>query len=401
LQAVSSTDNSTTELAIAQPVRDRSDDPYRQYRAAGTVLAVLVLLLIGLELVRNARHPIDHDFVSFWGAARLALAGPAAAAYDPQTLRELQAQFVTFPREATEMPFPYPPAFLLILMPFAVLPFAAAMATWSLVTIAGWLAVIRRIFPASGWLALGFPAIYATGAIGQNGALTAAVLCGGLLLLPQRPFVAGLVLGFLVLKPQLALLLPVAMLAGREWRAIAGGAVSAAALLLGGLVLFSEEATRAWIGQMPLYAEIARNGLVGWSKLASVYAAARQAGVPLAPAIALHAAVAALAAWTVWRTWRSAADPLLKMSVLIAATMLASPYLFFYDAVILTVPLLFLVERKAPPPLIAALWLAPALSVALVTMKGPININPLIPLCVLAMLLLQMRQAGDWRLRLS
>jgi hypothetical protein len=34
-------------------------------------------------------------------------------------------------------------------------------------------------------------------------------------------------------------------------------------------------------------------------------------------------------------------------------------------------------------------------------MKGPININPLIPLCVLAMLLLQMRQAGDWRLRLS
>ena len=387
-------------FATAQGATAPADDPYRPYRTSGTALALLVLVLILVELARNALNPIDHDFVSFWGAARLALAGSPEAAYDPPTLHALQSQFVTFAGTA-EMTFPYPPAFLLLLMPFAVLPFAAGMALWSVATVAAWFAVARRMFPRSGLLALAFPTVYASGAIGQNGCLTAAVFCGGLLLLQRRPFLSGLVLGCLVLKPQIALLLPVAMLAARQWRAIAGAAISAGGLLLAGLLLFGPDATRAWIAQMPLYAELARSGLVGWPKLASIYAAARQAGLPVEPALALHAAVAAIAAVAVWRSWRSDEDPLLKASALAAATMLASPYLFIYDAVILAVPLLFLAERKAPPPLVAALWLAPIASIALVAVGGPININPLVPLSVLAMLWHHRRRTGDWRARLS
>ena len=75
--------------------------------------------------------------------------------------------------------------------------------------------------------------------------------------------------------------------------------------------------------------------------------------------------------------------------------MLASPYLFFYDAVILTVPLLFLAERKAPVPLVAALWLAPALAIAVAAARfGPINIGPLIPIAILAVLWLRFRRRG-------
>jgi hypothetical protein len=383
------------------PLGRRAGDVFGLYRLAGNVAAVLVVALIGVDLVRNAWHPIDHDFVSFWGAARLALAGSPEAAYNLAALHALQSQFVTFAPNAA-MPFPYPPAFMLLVMPFALLPFAAGMAAWSVATAAAWLVVVRRLFPSSGWLAMAFPAVYASGAIGQNGCLTAAVFGGGLLLLPRRPFVAGLVLGCLVLKPQMALLLPVAMLAGREWRAVGGAMVSAAGVLIGGLLLFGADTTSAWLAQLPLYGDIARNGLVGWPKLASVYAAARQAGLPGAPALALHGIVAVGGAWAVWRAWRSDAELLLKISVLAAATMLASPYLFFYDAVILAVPLFFLAERKAPPVQVAALWATPILAIAMVAGgTTPINLNPVVPLGLMAMLWHHRRVTADGSARLG
>ncbi len=377
-----------------QPIASHAfacENPYRVYRNVGGALALLVFCLISLEFVRNAIHPSDRDFVSFWAAGRLALSGMPAMAYDNQALHALQAQFVTF-RGNVEMPFAYPPAFLFFVLPVAALPFAAAMALWSLATLAVWLCVVRRMFPSSGWLALAFPPIFANAAIGQNGCLTATVLAGGLLLLPRRSFSAGLLLGCLSLKPQLALLVPLGLLAGREWRALAGAAVSAAALLLLGILIFGLDASVAWLAQMPLYAEIARNGLVGWAKLVSVYAAARQAGISAGPAFMLHSGIALLACWAVWRVWRSEAEPLAKASVLIAATMLASPYLFFYDAVILAVPLLFLVQRNAPVPIMTVLWLAPILSIAMI--PGPINISPLVPIALLWLLWQRFRVNG-------
>jgi arabinofuranan 3-O-arabinosyltransferase len=143
-----------------------------------------------------------------------------------------------------------------------------------------------------------------------------------------------------------------------------------------------------------LYADIARNGLVGWPKLVSVYAAARQAEISAGPAFVLHGGVALLACWAVWQVWRSDAEPHAKASVLIAATMLASPYLFFYDTVVLTVPLLFLAERRAPIPIVSMLWLAPIASIAMI--PGPINVGPLLPI---ALLILLWRRFRDDRLR--
>lgn len=368
------------------PTGSAAGDPYRPYRLVGTLLAVLVLCLAGLEQARNALYPVDRDFVSFWGAGRLALWGVPEGAYDREMLHALQAQAVTFETKA-ELPFAYPPAFLLLLLPFAAMPFAIGMAAWTLATTGGWLAVVRRMFPKSGWLALGFPPIFANAAIGQNGCLTASAFAGGLILLPRWPFLAGLVLGCLVLKPQLALLLPIALLAGWQWRAMAGAAASALALLLLGPLLFGTDATRGWIDQMPLYAEIARNGLVGWPKLASVYATAREMGVAASPALAIHAAVALLAAYAVWRVWRSDAVPGLKASILIAASLLASPYLFLYDQIILAVPLLWLAERWCPAGIVGALWLAPVAAIALAALGSiPINLGAIVPMMLVAVL---------------
>src|SRR5205814_7022046 len=76
---------------------------------------------------------------------------------------------------------------------------------------------------------------------GQNGILSTVLLGGGVLLLGSRPILAGVLLGLLAYKPQLAVLAPFALLAGREWRALAAAILSQIALgLLSLLVLGAE-----------------------------------------------------------------------------------------------------------------------------------------------------------------
>jgi hypothetical protein len=348
-------------------------------------MALTILFVVLAEFVKNAIHPIDRDFISFWGAARLVLEGTPSAAYDRAALHAVQAAAATF--DGGEMPFPYPPAFLLLLAPFALLPFPLAMAAWTVATFPAYLIAVRRMFPASGWLAAAFPPVLVNAVLGQNAFVTAGLFVGGLLVLPKRPFVAGLLLGCLAIKPQLGLLLPVALLASGQWRAIGGAAVSSVGVLLVGAAVFGMAATSSWIAQMPLYMSIARDGLVGWHKLGSVYAALRQAGMGADPALLIHGAVALTAAAAVWRVWRAPkADPRAKAAILAAGTMLASPYLFLYDAMILVVPFLWLAGTKVSPAWLVLLWCVPLVTIAQTFgFNGPVNLNPLVPLALLGL----------------
>ena len=354
-------------------------------------MAILIVLLAIVEFFWNAANPTDRDFISFWGAAQMVLSGDPAGAYDQAKLHAVQAAAVTFVN-GEGMPFPYPPAFLAFVAPFGLLPFAASLALWSAATFAICFVAIRRMFPESGLLAAAFPPVFINAAIGQNAFLTAAIFAGGMLLLRRRPFAAGLLLGCLVIKPQLGLLLPVALLAARQWRAIAGAALSSVGLLLAGAATFGMAASEAWLAQMPLYVSIGRDGLVGWHKMASVYAAMRQMGAGMELAFAVHLTVAVGAAAAVWLAWRSKADLLGKASVLASATMLASPYVFPYDAVLLVIAFFWLAKRGAPALPLALLWFLPILTIAQIgSTAGPVNLQPVVPIGLLILSLMQLR----------
>jgi hypothetical protein len=358
-------------------------------------MAALVLLVAVEEVWRNWLAPKPLDFISFWSAARLAIEGRPALAYDLAALHQVQCAVASFGPGGAQMPFPYMPAFMLAVIPFGLLPYPLAMALWLAATGALYLLAVRRLVPNAGWLPLAFPPVLVQLSIGQNGFLTAAIFAAAMVALPKRPQIAGLIAGCLILKPQLGLLLPVAFLAGRHWRAIAGAAMSAAALCLAGLLVFGVEATAAWARQLPLYGSIARDGSVGWLQLSSVYAAARQAGAGASPAIALHLLVAACAAAAVWHVWRRNGEPLAKASVLACGTVLASPYLFLYDQLILVIPLLWLAQKKCHPAVVAGLSLLPLATIAQhLVDPGPINLNPVLPIALLALV---MRSLGDAR----
>lgn len=319
------------------------------------------------------------DFAVFWEASRLTLAGSAAAAYSVHhgPFGEL-------------VPLAYPAHYLFIVAPLSLLPFGWSMALWVAVTGALYIAASR----APKWLALGLPPAASNGLIGQNGFLTSAIFLYGAHRMDSRPVLAGAILGLLSIKPQLALLLPVAVIAGRHWKAIFPAAVSVAVLALLSLLVFGRDAFLGPLAAAPLYQEWLPSGWI--DKLASIFAFVRWFGAPLWLCFTLHFAVAAAVTAAVWTAWRD--DWPSKIPMLAAGTLLVSPYLFSYDAVLLISPIAWL--AAASPGRAASVWAISAvpLLASFGLYEGP-NLTPMAAL--LAVVLLIYEQRGSYTARIA
>ncbi len=79
--------------------------------------------------------------------------------------------------------FHYPPMYLVIILPLAMLPYAWSLLAWTVTTFAAYLGVMWKINPErdSLWLAIAFPGALVNLTNGQNGFLTLALLGGALL----------------------------------------------------------------------------------------------------------------------------------------------------------------------------------------------------------------------------
>ena len=195
--------------------------------AALSAIGVAGFLALSHDGVDPFGRPLGTDFLSFWTAARLTLAGNAAGAYDP--VIHAAAQQAAFPSAPGYYAFFYPPTFLLICLPLALLPYGWALLCWLAAGFATFIAVARRLVPrAWAWLPLlAFPGNLINLGHGQNGFVTGACLGGFVVLYRRRPFLAGLCLGALVIKPHLLLAGPFRVPAARyKLQSGPGGAIS-------------------------------------------------------------------------------------------------------------------------------------------------------------------------------
>jgi hypothetical protein len=351
-------------------------------------LGALSIALSIWNWTQNFSAPLMTDYLSYWAAGKLAIAGDPSAAYDVARHRALEFTIVEF---KGLLPFPYPPPFLLLVIPFSLLPYMWAFAGWVGVTLTIYLLATRRAVDTS--CSLSHPSVLMNGLIGQNGFLTAAIFTGGVALLRKRPFVAGVILGCLVIKPQLALLLPVAVIAARLWPAIAGAVTSAAALGLVSLVLFGAGAFTGFVEILPLYRELMRQDKWPWNEFISVFAFVRYFGIDQSIALAVHFAIAAAAAALTWMAWSRNWDG--QLPILAAATLLIPPYLLTYDALLMIIPIGFWVRQQPRPWIAGVLWLLCFLPIAFYfnLYRGP-NTVPLA-----AILTLWILAAARWKRR--
>jgi alpha-1,2-mannosyltransferase len=345
------------------------------------------------------------DYMVYWRAARAAMAGDFALLADPVAFTaQISEQFHAWlSRPLPLFPWMYPPHFLLILMPFAVLPFAISYALFQVASFASAVAAGCCFWagPSRRWAlwALGLalsPAASMNVIAGQNAFLTLALLLGGMGLLGRSDFVAGLILGLLSYKPQFAIMVAVALLAARQWRALAGAIVSASFAIVLSAATFGFAPWRLWLGHTLPGALLGGAGDLAWSNAGrlwglSVWACATVLGGPDWLANAAQGAAILLAMVCTWIAFCGAFGRDRRIAVLLTATLIAAPHVSPYDLVLLTAVVLLLyrdmldIAIMPGSSLLLLPWSAPLVEVPRLSVLG-FGV-PVVMVCLLFVLL--------------
>jgi hypothetical protein len=351
---------------IARLLTDRT-----RLKLIGRFWILLAGVLYIVDLVSQMRNgsgerPFGDDFVNYWSAPFLALHGRVREIYDFDAFHAFE-QSVTGPNIGFYH-YSYPPVLLLLTLPLALIPYVPALGVWLAAT---WYGFYRALRLAAGegalLLSLATPALFVNAVGGQNGALTAALLCGGLLLLDRRPIVAGVLFGCLAYKPHLALMLPFALIAGRRWLTIVATGATVVLLVVASAMLFGP---RLWLDYANnlavLRAVILEDGTGVWHRMLSVFVFARRFGADVGTAYALQGAFAAFSVFIVARSWWRDDPAPVRNALLIVGTCLATPYLQDYDLVMSAFVVVWLKQAGENNANVRQTWIVAAMAIMLV-----------------------------------
>jgi hypothetical protein len=348
--------------ALIAPLRDAAWLTPTRVRAYLYVLGGITLA-VGLSWIGLSRHgldllgkPLGADFPSFWAASRLVLQGAPNRAYDLAALAAAERSAfagLSVPYSA----FFYPPTYLLLCLPLGLSPYLGALAVWLGTTGYACWRVVRAWLgaPLQRWalLMLAFPGVLSTVGHGQNAFLTTTLVGAAILAWDRRPLLAGVCFGLLTVKPQLGLMIPLALIVSGRWRVIASACITALGLALASLATFGVATWRGWVAVSPLARRALEEEWVGSEKMQSAFAAVRLLHGALGLAYGVQAAVALAAAAILVQVMRRrpsetlAPDALAQGATLATASLLASPFMLDYDLMLLSLPLAWLVREQA------------------------------------------------------
>jgi len=317
---------------------------------------------------------VGGDFLVFYAAGEIVRSGRGGRLYDPEVQREAQAPVLGGQRLGlyyfiNPAPFALPYA-LLALLPFRVafLLHAALMlllALWGLRALRPHLPVLQRAWRTTLLLGVSsFPLVH-TILGGQNAALALALLCLAYAALQAGNDVrVGLSLGLLLYKPQYAATLLLLLATRRRWTPVAvAGALGLGLYVAGALACGWDWPLRMMQSMGGFYrahervangpTHIAMLEVIEWSLLLPL----ERGGAPAALTLSLRAAawlgVGAVLAAVVWR-WRDAAPGGARFSLHFAlaasATLITSLHAQYYDAALLLLPVLLLVDHHSVDP---------------------------------------------------
>lgn len=331
------------------------------------------------------RFPVT-SFAVFWAGAHMALAGQAVEVYQVDQVRKvilaldpaLQGTFGWF----------YPPVFLLVLLPLGFMAYSLwAWLAFILPTALAFWGVMRHAMRASmvsvgKWVLMASPGVWLNLWHGQNGFLMVALAGAALWCLQERPRLSGVFLSFLGIKPQWAVLFPLAFVAGGHWRALGMAVLVFAGELALSAGLWGWGVLPAWWHSLSEAGRMVGQGGIYWTHAPTVFAALKLAGAPSWLAMTFHGLVAVVTAVEVALVWRRNVSPSLKAAVLMTGTFLISPYLMDYDLIGLLLPGFWLAGialrtgwRAWEREWLVFAWLLPLLC-PLLTVWWPVQVGP-------------------------
>jgi hypothetical protein len=181
---------------------------------------------------------------------------------------------------------------------------------------------------------------------GQSGFLSGALMLGGLRLTRSRPIVAGVLFGLLAYKPQLGVLVPIALVSAGLWRTIAAAAVTSLVCVALSSWAFGSDIWAVWLRQLLDYS--GHFDPVNYL-MPTIEANARMLGLPERLAQVIQAAVTIPVAFWVWRAFRAGVTER-AAALLVVGTFLATPHAFNYDMPMTTAAIVWYFEEAARGP---------------------------------------------------
>ena len=360
---------------------------YAGILVAGFVAFITYLFCTAHGLQDFDGRPLGTDFSNVYAAGKAALSGHAAAPFD--ILSQYRREQTLFGAATPLYGWHYPPFFLLVATPLALLSYLPALIVWQLGTLGLYLWSLFVLTRASAWPdwarahilllpALGFTAVFVNLTHGNNGFLTAALLAGGLGLLNKRPFLSGVLFGLLAYKPQYAALIPLVLAATGRWRTLSALIVTVFVLAALVTILFGWTVWPSFLaGAHFTRTVVLEQGNTGFQKMQTVFASVRILGGPVWLAYGAQTGVTAFAAIGVVRIWRRPQASFGDMgAALCLGALLVTPYSLDYDLMVLAPALLLLAGqgrcrgfRPFEITLLTVLWFLPfaARSIASVT----------------------------------
>lgn len=308
--------------------------------------SLIVSAVSGQWILDSAGLGIPTDFANVYAAGKLVLDGQPATAYDWDAHKHVQ-EIALGQSFDGYFGWHYPPPFLFIAALLAKLPYTAAFASWMALSFIPYLIVIRALTGHRiGWaIACAFPVVLVNAMIGQNGFLTASLIGGTLYLIPKRPVFAGVCLGLLTYKPQYGLLFPLVLIAGGYWRTFFSAAVTAIVLATISWLGFGTETWIAFLHWLPRASHaFLSDGFAEFGKMQSALSLTRFLGGSDRLAWAMQSSITGIVAIALVMLWRRRVPFEIKAAALATGTLLATPYLYLYDMVVLAIPMALMIR---------------------------------------------------------
>lgn len=345
-------------------------------------LCILYVVFLGLWarvthgfLAAGTARPAG-DFAVFWSASHVMLHGTAAQVYNFTSFSAAEAAlFGSFGKDSF-LPWLYPPTFLLLITPIALLPF---LLSYLLFVGASLLAYIKGVLAVSHlarWsgnarlavlLLVTSPCVFVTTLFGQNSLLTASLAVFAVRWVERYPVRSGICIGLLCIKPQMAMIFPFVLIATRAWRVFASAAVTTIVCAGLSVVVCGVPTVKLSF----LAADLARHVILEhsanfWLASPTSFAALRLGDVPLPIAWLIQGAVAALAIASACHIWRKTHDAGARAGVLALATLISNPYVWHYELAWLGLTLAWLLATglragwlRGEQTVIVLAWLLP------------------------------------------
>ena len=315
------------------------------------VVGAIAIVLASKAMIDPFGKALGYDFITFWAASHLTLLGDPAAAFDAAKIFAAE-KFAVAGNQVIYL-WHYPPTYQLLTAPLALLPYALSFVVFVGAGIAAYVMALRPLLASFGsrestLLVLAFPGLFICAMSGQNSVFTAAFFATAILAQERgQIWLAGLALGLLAFKPQFGVLLPVALIAAGQWRLIfTTGVVAVVFCALSALVL-GADLWLVFLKDAPLVRQVMEQGFLPWEKMPSAFIFFFYFGVPASIAYIIQAVTALAAAATTAYVWRKCGPSRLSWAVLVSATLLVSPYIFYYEYAVLAVPLFILASDMA------------------------------------------------------